>query len=931
MTPKRIFISMGLLVFLGIATVALVIISFSTSLPQMIKLEDYKPLLVSEVYARGGEKIGEFYRENRILVPYEKIPQRLVQAFVSAEDDTFFEHGGINYIAIMRAFLVNLTSGEKRQGASTITQQVARSLLLSSEKTYTRKIKEILLAYKMEENLSKEDILFLYLNQIYFGEGAYGIGAAAEVYFRKSVDQLTLGEMAILAGLPQAPSSYSPSNHPQKAKARQRYVLNRMARVGYITEDEMQTAINEPITVYLGKEYKQVAPFFVETIRQLLVKELGERAVLDEGLKIYTSLDYHAQLAAGDQVQDGLRDLDKRQGYRGPLKNLATLEERQQFLLAERKQLLADKAPVRVILPDGTPQPDRPLTIYHQMDANGKITSNIPDYIQKNQIVDAVVLQVDDRLGLTSVQFAEGIGLIDIAEMAWARIPDPTTASWQADPVEKPSAVLKPGDVISIKVTDDLFQSQRLIDESDALKKKKGAQPLQLPDFTQFAHVQLEQRPSVEGALISFDQVTNDVIAMVGGFEWIHKKNEFNRTIQAKRQTGSAFKTIVYAAALDHGYTPATPIQDAPVVFTSNEDEGQEEAKVWKPHNHGQKFVGDILFRNALIRSLNIPTIKILEDIGIPWTIDYAKRLGVFSPLNADLSLGLGSSSITLYEMTKVFSNFGRLGKRIRPVVIQKVLDLQNQVIAKDISLDQRFDEIKEIENGFEERRQTYLNDQTQSKLEASENEAQNGDVNQQDSSDPTATASSANPDDPSSTGKVKKIDYKPLLFFDDPEQLVRPQTAYIMTTLLSGVISEEGGTGARGRALGRPAAGKTGSTNGYYDGWFVGYTPQIATGVWVGFDEEKSLGRGEVGGRTALPIWVDYMKAAHTNLPVIDFPVPSEVVYANIDSQTGKLASVSSKSVVRQAFLSGTAPHEMSGNTLNEDEAEFLKKDLSD
>lgn len=896
------------LVVLGAAGLALLVYSYSQSLPQMIKVDDWKPLLVSEVYARGGEKIGEYYRENRTVLPYDKIPKRLVEAFLAAEDDSFFHHGGINYIAIMRAGLVNLISGEKTQGASTITQQVARAILLQSkEKTYARKIKEILLSYRMEENLTKEEIMYLYLNQIYFGDGANGVAAAADTYFRKSIDQLTLPEMAILAGLPKAPSSYSPSRNPRRAKQRQIYVLERMAKVGFISAEESKSAINELVTVYTQKEYKEVAPYFVETIRQLLVQKLGEQAVLDEGLKIYTSIDFKAQQDAQTQVQEGLRALDKRQGYRGPLAHLENNADLEKFLLATRKKLKADSANTLIIKPDGNLQPEQPLTVFHKKDAQGKTITNIPPYVTKNQIVDAVVTKIDDKLGVTYVRFAEGLGVIDVGDMGWARKPDPNVNYDYAARVNKPSTVFKPGDVISVKVTGDKFTSDRL---ADLAKPKKGqktpAEPI--PSFEDYAEVSLEQTPLVEGALLSFDQKSGEVIAMVGGYEWVHKKNEFNRTLQAKRQTGSAFKTIVYASALDKGYTPATPIQDAPIVFDVKTEEGQEDAeevKRWKPHNHGQKFVGDILFRMALIRSLNIPTVKILENVGVNWTMDYAKRLGVFSPLNPDFSLGLGSSSLTLYEMTKVFSQFGRLGQRLKPLVIHKVVDKEGNTILEGVTLDQRFArESAEIEKQFEERRKVAL---------------------EQAAKEASAPATGEEP------AQAASKPAKPNLFFPNEDQLISPQTSYVMTTLLSGVINEEGGTAARARALGRPVAGKTGSTNGYYDGWFVGYTPQVATGVWVGFDGEKTLGPGEVGGRTALPIWLEYMKAVHKDLPILDFQVPSGIVFANIDNQTGKLASASSSSVVRQAFIQGTEPKETTGAPTRDDETDFLKKDLTE
>lgn len=910
--------------FIGVAGVAALLISVSGTLPQMIKVEDYDPLLVTEVYARGGEKIGEYSRENRRLIAFDKVPERLVKAFLAAEDDKFYEHDGVNYLAILRAFAVNLTSGKKRQGASTITQQVARALLLSSEKTYSRKIKEILLAHKMEDNLTKEEILYLYLNQIYFGKGAYGVVAAADTYFRKPVQQLTLAEMAILAGLPQAPSSYSPTDHPKEAKSRQRYVLERMATVGFITADEKKKALEEPVTVYIGTEYKQVAPYFLETLRQLLVQQLGEKAVWDEGLKVETSIDYKAQQDATNDVMAGLRELDKRQGYRGAAKNISVPAEQEQFLMAERSQLKNEKAPFRVIKPDGNVIQDGPLAIVHKKDTKGAIISNRPDYVSKNQIVDGIVQRVDDELGLVTVSFAEASGLIEIADMAWARKPDPTINAVYAPKITKPSQALKPGDVIAVKVLEDKFApSPKLVREIAERKKqlagKAGSARLPVPVFDEYVHLSLEQEPLVEGALLSFDQKTSDVIAMVGGKEFVRNKNEFNRTLQAKRQTGSSFKTIVYASALDKGFTPATPIQDAPVVFETKAEEGDEtegqegqgDVKVWKPHNHGQKFIGDVLFRTALIRSLNIPAVKVLEGVGVHWAMDYARRLGVFSPLNPDLSLVLGSSSLTLYEMTKVFSHFGRLGTRIRPIVVHKVMNKLGKVLIENLTLDKRFEkDINEVDLQFEERRKAFLEAQTAASPSPAAGEAPAG--------TPPALAANA-------AAKNKN----PQIFFADPDQLISPQTAYVMTTLLASVISEEGGTGGAARSLGRPVAGKTGTTNGYYDGWFVGFTPQIATGVWVGFDEEKSLGAGEVGGRAALPIWLEYMKGAHKDLPALDFPVPNGIVFANIDNQTGKLASASSGKVVRQAFIQGTEPSSTSESPSRDDETDFLKKDM--
>ncbi len=894
MSFKKILAILIALSFLGLAAAAGLVLFVSSRLPQMIKVEDYEPLLVTQVYDRNNKKIGEFYREKRILIPYKEIPEMVAQTFVAAEDDSFFEHSGINYLAILRSTIENIKAGRKKQGGSTITMQVARSLLLSSEKTYIRKIKEIILSYRMESNLSKENILYLYLNQIYLGQGAYGIAAASDIYFRKPVKDLTLAEASLLAGLPQAPSRYSPIHNPLRAKDRQHYVLGRMKAIGKITEAQMKAALAEPVKIYVKQNYKDAAPFFLETLRQLLVKKVGEEMVLDKGLKIYTSLDLDKQVVAQEEVRSGLRDLDKREGFRGAKKNLANPDDVAAFLKESRDQLWDDVSPVRILRPDGTIEDKGPLNLTGK-DAKGNKLGNLPSYLKIGQIVDGVVTKVDDKLGVVYVRFAESKGMIDLETMKWARKPDPNVTP-DADPLKKPSDALQKGDVIEIKIAANTFSSDRINKDLAAAKKKAGKKyqpPADLPDFKEYAELQLEQRPQAEAALISFDQRTSDVIAMVGGYDF--EKSEFNRAIQAARQTGSIFKSMVYASALDKNFTPATPILDAPIVFDEEDSEGQE--STWKPSNHGNKFVGDILFRNALIRSLNVPTVKIIENVGVNWVAEYSKRLGIFSPLNMDFTLALGSSSVTLYEMTKVFATIGRLGKRIKPIVIHKVVDLKGQNVLEQVSLDERFEkEISAIDENFENRRKAYLE----------------------------AKAQAPNPEEFKSK--------EPPIFFEDPDQLIRPQTAFVTTTLLQAVIDETGGTGGRARALGRPSAGKTGSTNGYYDGWFVGYTPDIVTGVWTGFDQEKSLGRGEVGGRTALPIWVEYMKMAHEGLPERGFTTPEGIVFANIDNTTGKLASPSSKLVVRQAFIEGTEPQSTAGENITPDEQkDFYKEDMSE
>lgn len=856
-----------------------------SSLPKIVTVKDYEPLLVTKVFDRNNKKIGEFFREKRVLIPFDKIPKNVINAFLAAEDDSFYSHSGVNYVAILRAAVANFRAGRTVQGASTITQQVARSLLLTNEKTITRKIKEALLAHEMERHLSKEDILYLYLNQIYFGNGAYGIAMASEVYFRKPVEKMTLGEMAMLAGLPKAPSAYSPVKNPVRSKERQVYVLNRMADVGFITKNEATEAAKQEVRVFLRENYQEYAPFFLETIRQLLVKQIGEAAVLDQGLRVYTSLDLDKQIAAQKSVEKNLKDIDKRQGFRGPSKNITDPKEVGEFLLSTRNRMIVDKFPERIILPEGRFKEYGPLDINYDLKAKG-----LPNYYPLNTESEAVVSKVDDELGLVFVRSAELEGVIDIESMQWARKPDPEKKSETAI-IKKPSEALKMGDIILVKLVSDRFSSARLSRSLSA--KKKTFKDVDF-DPNRYVKMELEQTPELESALLSIDQQTQDIVAMVGGLKF--ENSQFNRALQAARQTGSSFKTLVYAAGLDYGYTPASTIVDAPIVFESSteDSEGQEESSTWKPSNHSKGYVGDITFRNALVKSLNIPSIKIIEKLTVPVATEYSQRLGIFSPLNPDFTLVLGSSSVTLYEMTKAFSQFGRLGKRTRPVVIHKVLDHNGNPLTGPMSLDLRYEkETADIEKKFDEKRKAYL-DLIQS-----------------------------NPEE----ARTKVPDS--LFFFEDPDQLIRPTTAYLITTILKAAVEERGGTGGRARAVGREVAGKTGSTNGYYDGWFIGYSPQIATGVWVGFDHEKTIGKGEVGGRTALPIWVDYMKVAHENLPQVTFPVPNGIVFANIDSDTGQLASVSSKNVVRQAFLEGTEPS--SSSNRKEEEADFYKRDLSE
>ena len=966
------------------------------NLPSVQSLKNYHPPLLSVVLDRNGQKAGEFFKERRFLVPYQDIPEVLVQAFVSAEDGRFFEHKGLNVKAIFRAFLVNLRAGKKVQGGSTITQQVARSHLLSSEKTYKRKLKEAILALRIEKHFTKEEILYLYLNQIYLGHGAYGVGMAGEIYFRKKIKDLTLPESALLAGLPQAPSRFSPIYNPQKAKERQLYTLNRMLEENYIDKESRQKASQQALKVFLREKYHEKAPYYMETLRQSLLNpttrpenanqphlnqtgtnSINEEQLLTGGLIIKSALDLSLQKIARESLQKGLRDLDKRQGFRGSLQNIQKEENIKLFFEKEEKAIIAKKREFRWIWPltpanTSTQENHSPPTVkLDQKDQSAKSAKDSPASdnkasslnppsteeqdlrtIKTNEIVHALVREVDDQNKKVLVQLAfKNYGVLK--NMKWARKPDPKV-SFKSSFLEKPSQALKKGDVILTKVESplpkeecDKMKNWKYIQTHNIntappkkLKNSKTPHTNSEPDKTCGFLLSLEQEPLAEGALIALDQKTGDILALVGGYDF--ERSQFNRAYQAERQTGSVFKPLVYLSALDKGWTPATVITDTPLVYEKEEadmrlsnnkkpatdssqklpaepEEPEEEHSRWKPDNYGKRFSGDILFRNALIRSMNVPTVKLIEDVGVPWVTRYARRLGLFSPLNPDYTLALGSSSVTLYEMTKMFAIIGRLGKNIHPLLVHEVLNTKQEKILSEISLDERFFNKKEpYEKEIAEQREKFL----QKLLKEKDKNKSPHNIN------PPA------PDSPKETkehtdSKIKQLK-DPTFFFSDPEQIIADKTAFIMTTLLQAVIQDPHGTGGRAKEIDWPLAGKTGTTNGYYDGWFIGFSPQMAVGVWVGFDDEKSLGIGETGARSALPIWIDFMKQAHADKEKEDFKTPEGIVFTHIDNKTGQLVSPQSVDVALQAFVEGTQPQEEVDKQIEETDHDFLREDFS-
>ena len=745
------------------------------NLPQIGSLQDYEPPIVTTVYAADNTPIAEFYVERRIVVPLERIPQKLIEAFVSAEDSRFFEHEGIDFLGILRALWKNIKAGGIVQGGSTITQQVTKSLLLSPERSFSRKLKEAILAYRIEKHLSKQEILFLYLNQIYLGHGAYGVQAAAQNYFGKNVEELNLAECATLAGLPQAPSRYSPYSHPERAKERQVYVLNRMVADGYITTNEAAEALAYELKVKEREDWDiGSVPYFSEHIRRYLEEKYGEETLYREGLKVYTTIDVAFQKTAQKALEKGLYELDKRQGYRGPLKHLA---------------------------------PEEIETFFKDLQESGEERK-----LEKGAVVKGVVVAVSKQEKTVSVRLDGSLGTLPLANMEWARKPDPEIA-YGTVKVTDPTKVLKVGDVILV----------RLLEEDS---KTKGW------------ILTLEQEPEVQGALLCMENSTGYVKAMVGGLDF--NKSQFNRAIQSRRQPGSAFKPFTYAAALDKGYTPATIIIDSPIIYTDAEMDFK-----WKPKNYKEKFYGPTLLRSALIFSRNVVTIKILRDIGIDYVIDYARRFGITSPLSRDLSLALGSSGVSLLELTNAYSVFADLGELVSPIFITKVVDRHGNILEEHT---------------------------------------------------------------------IQK------------ERVLEKDTAYIMTHLLQEVVKY--GTGWRARALKRPAAGKTGTTNKLQDAWFIGFTPEYVSGVWVGFDDDRTLGKYETGSRAASPIWVDFTTAILKDKPVNVFTVPENVVFAKIDPKTGLLAKPEDGNAVFEAFKEGTAPTETTEKSAPAAD-DFFKGDL--
>lgn len=771
------FSILSVLGVVGAAAVGLLIYHAGKDLPDYSQLQKYEPPVMTRVHAGDGELLAEFARERRLFLPVQAVPKLVINAFLAAEDKNFYEHTGIDPAGIVRAAVTNFQNrGQNRrpQGASTITQQVAKNFLLSNETSFDRKIKEAILSMRIEATFSKDKILELYLNEIYLGLGAYGVAAASLLYFDKSVHELTLAEAAYLASLPKAPNNYHPVRQRERAIERRNWVLDRMAENGVAAQADVDAAKKTSLEVTFRSTGAQLAAseYFAEEVRRELFERFGEKKLYEGGLSVRTTLDPKLQVAARKALTDGFVRYDEAQGYRGPVTGI-------NLQAAEWGAQLADIAAPNDIAP-------------WRM---------------------AVVLEVgaeSARIGLRPVRNLGGqlpakreTAQVTLEGVRWAR---------RGRGVSRVSEVLKVGDVIYV----------------DPLPAKDG-------------QWRLRQIPEISGALVAMDPHTGRVFAMVGGFSF--NQSEFNRATQALRQPGSSIKPLVYAAALDNGYTPSTVVLDAPVEIDQGAGLG-----VWRPENYSGKFYGPQTLRFGLEHSRNVMTVRLTQDIGMPIVTEYAKRFGVYDDLLPVLSMALGAGETTLMRMSAGYAIMANGGKKVRPTLIDRVQDRWGATLFRH---------------------------------DARECQGCSAEVwNAQD--EPTLT--------------------------DMREQVLDPLTAYQITSIMEGVVQR--GTGTALREVGKPIAGKTGTTNDEKDAWFIGYTPDLVVGVYLGYDKPKPMGKGSTGGGLAAPIVRDFMKVALEDKAAVPFRVPAGIRLIRVNRQTGLRASAEEGGIL-EAFKPGTAPPE--------------------
>ena len=758
---KHIFILILSLGLLSAFFLLAVLWAFSNNLPDYKFLKSYKPPVSSKVYSGNGELVNDFSTEKRIFVPYNSISKKIINSFLSAEDKNFYSHPGVDAKGVLRAIINNISniaSSKRLEGASTITQQVAKNFLLTNEVSLNRKIKEAILAFRIERALSKERILELYLNQIYLGGGAYGVASASLEYFDKSISELSYDEAALLAALPKAPSRYNPYNNIVLAKFRRDLVLKNLYENKYINKIQYEKFVNKKIILKKRKKtFIEDTSYYVEDIRKDVVDQLGFDKVYKQGLNISTPINLSLQKIAIKSLRDGLVSYDKRKGWRGPLLRDKKLNNWKNNL---------DK-----------------FRLENSINWNLAIVKKINKF--------SVKIETENELK----------GIIKYEDISWIK--------------KEFNEILKIGDVIYV----------------ESVGNNKFA---------------LRQLPLVNGGIVVMDPFTGRVLALSGGFSF--KKSEFNRATQALRQPGSAFKPFIYALALENGYTPSTLILDAPLVL----DQGSD-LKMWKPVNYGKKFYGPSTLRMGLEKSRNLMTVRIAQDLGLKKIVNFSKQLGIYDNPSELLSISLGSAETTLLKLTSAYSSFVNGGKLVKPIMIDRIQDSEGSTILNN------------------EKRKCVNCDQI-------------------------STLSKNYP-----------------VIEDKFVQIFSPQTAYQMTSILEGTV--QNGTGRNLKDLNLDLAGKTGTTNGNTDTWFIGFTSKLAIGVYVGSDSPKSLGRHETGAKTALPIFKSFIKNAVKKEDARPFKVADNILMKVIDPVTGEKALTESKSTIIEAYK-----HKKIDSVLNKD-----------
>ena len=802
------------LMLLGLIAIIATYLYFAPSLPNAEELKDVQLQVPLRIYTRDGRLMAEYGEQRRVPLTLAEIPDDLEHAVLAAEDDRFYSHPGIDPIGMVRAMINNIRAGRIVGGASTITQQVAKNFFFTFEQIWSRKIREIFLAIKIERELTKDEILALYLNKIYFGNRAYGVGAAAEIYYGKPVDQLTLAQMAMIATMPKAPSRYNPIVNPERALERRAYVLGRMLELGYIDQVTYETAMAEPDNAaYHGSVSEVDAPYVAEMARADLVALVGADAAYTQGYRVVTTLDSRLQTAANQALRNALQEYDQRYGYRGPAGHIEADGIDEAKLAEEFDALTGD------------------------LRAPGGLATGI-------------VLEVTDTLVRVYVE-DQGFIELGMAGLEWAA---PALAGRVVGKApEKPADVLTPGDIIFVR-----------------------------PDAE--TGWRLAQTPEVQGALVSLDPTDGAVVAMVGGYDFFLSK--YNRAVQARRQPGSSFKPFVYSAALANGFTPATIVNDAPVVFADDQLDD-----VWRPENDTGRFYGPTRLREALVRSRNLVSIRVLQTVGIATAVNYLADTFGFdrSRLPRDLSLALGSGAYSPLEMATAYSVIANGGYRVESYYLEEIIGPDGETVF-------RADPVivcTDCET-----------------LDTPETDA--------DPSVPADVAAPADvggailpPDDVAETLPLSDAAVAEMVLATEPRPAERVQSAqvnYLIADMMREVIRR--GTGVRARVLGREdIAGKTGTTNEYRDAWFSGFNPRIVATVWVGFDDFSTLGGGEYGGRAALPAWIEFMRTALEGTPEVLPERPPGLVTVRIDPVTGLLAGAGSGDAVFETFVEGTLP----------------------